>query len=382
MLKYLLLILPLFITANLSFANDALFDKLIKQEMDKANIPGLAVSVGKNGRLIFSKGYGFANITTKKSVTTDTTFHIASITKTITATAIIQLVEQGKLALDAPINRYIDFSITNPHYPKEHITVRHLLNHTSSISDKMAYEIDFRVKGRDSEIELEQLVKGYLLTEGEFYTANKNFLDVKPGTRWSYSNIGYALLGYIVEQIGEYDLRSFSAKHIFNPLQMHQTYWRIADTPVENTASPYVLVNNQLTKVAPVGFADWPAGMLRSTVKDINIFATATANSGRYNNVSILKPEAVLEMLNTKAIEGLPAWSPRQGLGWGETMLNGQSTISHWGGDPGVFTATYINPKTTTAVTILMNTSANKDTIGSLKAIASALFNMVEADNS
>ena len=161
---------------------------------------------------------------------------------------------------------------------------------------------------------------------------------------------------------------------------MDRSYWRIAETPIYNTATSYHLNEDKLTEVQTVGFADWPAGMIRSTASDVNSFALVTANSNPKKKNKLLKHQSILSMLAMATFDGLPPWNPGQGLGWGQSMLDGKPIISHWGGDPGVFTAVYIDPKSTAAVTILMNTSANKDTMSSLKTVAIALFDLMNTN--
>lgn len=354
-------------------------DETVETAMQSATIPGLAISVAKNGKVLFSKGYGFADIQTHRKVDANTLFHIASITKTITATAIMQLVEKNQLSLDEPIDKYIDFPMLNPHCPQQKITIRQLLNHTSSISDERAYEIDFRVEGRDSNIELADLLKNYLVDGGTYYSAQKVFLSSKPGTQWSYSNIGYALLGYIVEKVTGESLRKLSTENIFQPLEMNHTYWKLSDVPASQSATPYAVINNQLIAVKPVGFADWPAGMIRSSVADISAFAAASANKGASVKSRILSSTSSIEMLKLDTLAGLPNWLTTQGLGWASSKLGGKSLPNHWGGDPGVFTAVYLDPEHKSAVTILMNTSVSSEVREALYKITLQAFDIAES---
>jgi CubicO group peptidase (beta-lactamase class C family) len=353
--------------------------KTIETTMQSAGIPGLAISVAKNGKVLFSEGYGFADIQTHRKVDSNTLFHIASITKTITATSIMQLVEKNQLSLDMPIDKYIDFPLINPNYPQEKITIRQLLNHTSSISDERAYEIDFRVEGQDSNIKLPELLKNYLVNGGTYYSAPKVFLTSKPGTQWSYSNIGYALLGYIVEKVTGESLRKHSAENIFHPLKMNNTYWELRDVPAAQSATPYEVIDNKFVAVKPVGFADWPAGMIRTSVADIGAFAAASANQGINATSRILLATSSADMLKLDTLAGLPNWLTGQGLGWASSNLGGKSLPNHWGGDPGVFTAVYLDPEHKSAVTILMNTSVSPEVREALYKITLQAFDIAKS---
>ena len=121
-------------------------------------------------------------------------FPIASVTKTVTTTAIMQLADQGRLRLDEPVQPYLDFPLANPEHLATAITFRHLLTHVSSISDGTFYRIDFRERGRDAALSLDDLVRGYLAPDGRLRDATC-FSKAAPGEAYDYSNVGYSLLG-------------------------------------------------------------------------------------------------------------------------------------------------------------------------------------------
>lgn len=151
-------------------------------EMRRANIPGLALGLAFEGIVRFVQAYGYADIQRQRPVTTDTMFHIASITKTVTATAIMQLVDEGRLKLDEPVSGHLDFPLNNPHHPAVPITFRHLLMHTSSISDANYYAIDFRQQGRDATLPLANFLKDYLVPDGRTYSKETCFSKAAPGS--------------------------------------------------------------------------------------------------------------------------------------------------------------------------------------------------------
>src|ERR1700754_2494322 len=108
-------------------------DAFIAAQMARAGIPGLAAGLARDGVVRLAKGYGFADMASRRPVTADSMFHIASVTKTVTATAIVRLAQAGKLDLDAPVAPHLDFPLVNPHHPGGQVTFRHLLTHTSGI---------------------------------------------------------------------------------------------------------------------------------------------------------------------------------------------------------------------------------------------------------
>ena len=235
-----------------------------------------------------ARGYGYADLASRRRVTADTMFHLASITKTVTATAILQLADAGKLDLDAPVAAHLDFPLANPHHPDAPITARQLLNHTSSLSDARYYEIDFRVKGRDAVQPLGDLLKSYLVPGGATWSAEGCFSAAAPGAAWDYCNIGYTLLGYLAGRLGGEDLRARTARTIFAPLAMKHTSWTLAGTPQALRETPYDMVDDVRTAVEPVGSPDWPGSMIHASITDVTAFAAASANGGQARGARIL----------------------------------------------------------------------------------------------
>lgn len=352
-------------------------EAFIRNEMRTANIPGLAAGFARDGVVKFAQGYGMADIATRRAVTADTMFHIASVTKVVTATMIMRLAERRKLGLDESIAGYLDFPVINPRFRDTAITFRQLLTHTSSISDARYYEIDFRQHGHDADQPLSDFLKQYLTPEGRNYSEAKCFSTAPPASTWGYSNVGYALLGHLAGRIGGGDMREQTRRDIFAPLAMHHTSWTIKDTPKLHSAEPYDLVDGALVAVKPLGFPDWPVGMLRSSVGDFMKFIAASANAGHSGGVNVLGASAMAQMLEMQTPAGLPAWLSGQGLGWMESPLAGQAMPNHWGGDPGVFTAVYLNPATRSGVAVFTNASASAESRTAVKNIAHRLFQLV-----
>lgn len=356
--------LALMLLPSRGHATDTL-DVVIRRRMADARIPGLAVGIAREGEIVFARGYGFADLERRRAVTTDTMFHIASITKTITALGVMLLVEQGRITFDEPVAPHLDFAIADS--KAKAITFRHLLMHTSGISDEVYYQVDFRTPGTDASMALATLLRGYLAQDGRYAGAGN--VRSEPGTHWDYSNIGYALLGYLAGRIAGTDLRAFTAAHVFRPLGLRRIAWRIADTPARLRATPYDLVDDELRPVQPVGFPDWPAGMIRASVGDVALLAGAVANGGVARQKRLLSSAGSSEMLAMRRPAGIPNWLTGQGLGWQQSLLDGVPRINHWGGDPGVFTMAYVDPEKRISVVALSNTSGTPKCRDALKAI-------------
>jgi len=201
---------------------------------DNDNTPGAAIGIIKDGELIYSNGYGLANMEYNIPNTDSTVFRIASVSKQFTAACIVLLAEQGRLSLD---DRLIQFFPEFPEYAKN-ISIRHLLNHTSGIRD---YGTIWYLKGRsNNEYYSNKDIMNMLLNQSEL-----NFLH--PGDEYMYCNSGYWLLGQIVEQVADINMADFAEKEIFKPLGMSDTHFHNDDTRiVKNRASGY-LVNDDNT---------------------------------------------------------------------------------------------------------------------------------------
>lgn len=350
------------------------FDVFVNEEMREAGIPGLALGYARDGRVRFTRGYGLADLETGRPVTVDTVFPLASVTKPVTATVVMQLVEQGLLDLDEAVAPHLGFPLANPHHPDAPITVRQLLTHTSSLSDARYYEIDFRTPGKDASLALEALLAGYLAPGGAYYDAGMCFLSAAPGSQWDYCNIGIALLGHLVERISGKDMRLLARETLFAPLGMSSAAWTIVGTPPDVAVTNYDVVDGQPSRVEPMGFPDYPAGTLRASVSDLARFLAASANGGETGDVRILGQNAMARMLTPVAPGGLAPWLSGQGLGWQRSAVDGVQLFNHAGGDPGVFTFAFVEPATRASLAVLTNVSTTSESMKAVKAIAGRVF--------
>src|SRR5205085_5171144 len=174
-------LLFLSLAAPAAFAQGDKVDEFVKAEMQKSRIPGLSITVVKNGEVIKAKGYGLANVELNVPTAPETVYQSGSVGKQFTATLVMMLVEEGKLSLDDHISKYIADA---PDIWKE-ITIRHLLTHTSGISNKLYDQINMRQDYAEDE-----LVKKIAAVP----------LDFQPGEKWNYSNPGYVMLGVLIHK--------------------------------------------------------------------------------------------------------------------------------------------------------------------------------------
>ena len=228
-------------------------DDFIEGERRAGSIPGLAACIVKAGQVVWSRGYGWADIA--KRVPMDpvlTVQNIGSISKTVVATAVMQLWEKGKFQLDDDVNEQLPFAVRSPSHPDTPITYRLLLTHRSGIADSLAYSSSYACG--DPSLTLDSWINGYLTPGGHYYHKSDNFRPWKPGDKRDYSNLGFGLLGYLVERVSGIPFAQYTKTHIFVPLGMKRTGWHLSEIDRAQHAVPY----------APVADGDNPDEELES----------------------------------------------------------------------------------------------------------------------
>lgn len=359
-----LLAAAIILATQVDLSNSKELDAFIQGKMNKAEIPGLSMAIIRDGELVEVKGYGYFDKDKRQPVTQDTLFQIASVSKTITATAVMQLVEKGLLDLDEDINQYLPFPVRHPQYPHIPITVRMLLTHTSGIANNWEvynsfYTIDSG--GGDSPISLEQFVKGFLLPGGQWYDARKNFVPGEPGTVYNYSNPGFALLGYLVEQVAQIPFDQYCEKNIFEPLEMDHAAWLLKDVDLSMLAVPHDEKNQPLPHYS---FASYPDGALKVSIKEYAHFIHAILNDGQYKNKTILKPATLDEMFRPQAKAGKVALMWDYGILEDFYMkgLSEKKLAGHTGADPGIFTLVLLHRDSKNGLILFSNKELSLNT--------------------
>jgi CubicO group peptidase (beta-lactamase class C family) len=351
-------------------------DTFIEAEMKAQKIPGLAACIVKSGRVVWSKGYGWSDIKRRVAMDPDRTIqNIGSISKTVTATAAMQLWEKGKFELDDDINQYLPFPVRNPRLPDKLISFRSLLTHRSSIADSPAYGASYACG--DPGITLETWIKEYFIPDGRYYQREKNFHPWKPGERYHYSNVGFGLLGYLVERMSGEPFNKFTKTQIFDPLGMKTTGWMLTEISPESHAVPYVpvidgKVNEDVEDYKKYGivggeverdhasggyqplclysFPNYPDGSLRTSVNQLARFLLAYINQGAYGAARILEPDTVRLMLTRQNVT--PHY---QGLCWVRVEHDGQPHWFHNGSDPGIRTNMSFRPSDGVGAIVFIN---------------------------
>ena len=350
------------------FRNEEELLNFIDSTMETNFIPGLSISIAKGGSIVWNKHFGYTNINENILVDENTKFILSSASKTITATALMQLFQQNLFMLDDDVDNYLPFDISHPVYPEIPITFKMLLSHTSGIKDNWSFMPFY---DGDSPLELSYYLSQYFSPSGEFYDSNLNFTDYAPGTGFSYSNIGAALVGLLVEEISNQSFNEYCIENIFEPLGMSDAYWFLSE--IENlneVASPHQFADestDSLIVLENYGYSDYPAGQLRTTSYNLAKFMNLFINDGVHDGVEILSPETI-ELMKTIHY---PNVAYDQGLIWYYKTLNDRTLFGHSGSDKGSLTEMFISFSDTIGVVLLSNSRNHEG----MAQIENAIFN-------
>jgi len=321
---------------------DAWLDGFMPHALATGDLAGAVVAVVKDGQIVTERGFGYADVEKKKPVDPKLTlFRPGSVSKLVTWTAVMQLVEQGKLDLDADVNKYLDFTI--PPRAGKPITLRNIMQHTAGFEEQVKSIIteDPNTPG------FEELLKRWTPTR---------VFDA--GTTPAYSNYATSLAGYIVQRVSGESFYDYVDKHIFAPLDMkHSTFRQPLPKNLEPLmATGYVLASGEAKKFEIVGPA--PAGSLSSPGEEMAHFMIAHLQNGEYNGNRILREETAKQM-HDSPLSVLPPLN-RMELGFFETNINGREVIGHLGDTQNFHTSLHLFLKENAGLYVSFN-SAGKE---------------------
>lgn len=311
----------------------------INDEIGKGQLPGFAIGVVKNGKLIYAKGFGVAKLGTNTPITSRSLFHMASVTKTFVATAVMQLVEQGKIDLDAPLTKYLPyFKIDDERY--QTIKIRQMLSHTSGIPDTINYNWD---KPEYDAGALERFVRSI---------ADQK-LVFAPGEKFAYSNTAYEILGDVIAKVSGESFEDYVQHHILTPLGMKDSTLLVREANPQLLTSPHVFENQKVvvSKIFPYNRAHAPSSTLYSSIEDMSCWAIANLNHGELDGRRILKRETVESMWRPV----VDALGMKEGMAWFTTENGGHHFVLHSGGDVGFESLVVLAPDDSVAVMAMSN---------------------------
>jgi CubicO group peptidase (beta-lactamase class C family) len=327
---------------------ESFFDGFLKSQIEEYKVPGVTISVVKDGEILFKKGYGYFDLENNQIVDADNTlFRPGSVSKLFIWTSIMQLVEQGKVDLNENVNEYLDFEIPNEIIDKDNtedikaITVMNLLNHNAGFEDKI----------KDL----------FVLTEADIKPLGTYLKEYMParvypaGREMAYSNYGSALAAYIVERVSGMTFDEYVETNIFKPLNMNNSTFR-QPVPAEiagESSLGFAYLNGAYQSDTFEYIQPYPVGALSSTAEDMAKFMLAHLNMGSYQGNRILSPETAADMHS----QSFTHHSEFAGMAHGfiEMNYNGYRMITH-GGDTFLFhSGLYLIPELNTGLFVSYN---------------------------
>jgi CubicO group peptidase (beta-lactamase class C family) len=331
----------------------------IAQVMKEFNTVGLGVAVVRNGQIVYANSWGYKNLETKTLLKNDDIFRIASISKSFTSTAIMQLVEQGKISLDEDVSDLIGFKVRNPKYPDVKITVKMLLSHTSSLNDSEGY---FTMD---------------VIDPSKSKTYYKAYNDYKPGTGYEYANLGYNTLGTILERISGERFDQYIVNHILKPLNVYGGYW-VASLDKSKFVNLYTWnYGTKKYEVQPEAYdprteqiANYKMGRsttIFSPTGGMKISPTGLATVmmmhmglGTYNGTKIISKESAQMMQSAQFGPDDEYDDYGFALRRGYELLDGYEMIGHVGEAYGVHTSMFWNSDRTFGFVVMTNGNQEK----------------------
>jgi len=354
-------------------ANEILFDRYIELLMKFAHKPSISACIIKDKSIVWSKGYGLYDIEKNKQAKPDTLYLSASISKTVTATALMQLYEKGLFDLDEDVNNYLPFNLRNPNHPDIPITFRMLLSHRTSLAGDNSYWVCISYVPGDPDIPdyPSPWLEEYLTPDGCAYSSIV-WSDKLPGETYAYANVGFAVIGYLIELLSGEKFDQYCKEHIFKPLEMYNTSFRLKDVNLSNLAIPYEYNKGVYIPHPHYNmYVMYPAGSLRTSIEDLSHFLITHMNDGVWNNQRILN-DTTVELMHK---DHYTPNNEKYGLGWilGKNIF-GKIEIGHSGGWPGVQTQIKYHPEDNTAVIVLTNSMSPTYDISLLEALSFKLM--------
>ena len=294
-------------------------DTYIQQVMDKFDIPGMTIAITKDGENVFTQAYGVRSLNTGERMKSDYLFHMASVSKPFVATAIMQLVEQGKMDLDAPLIDYLPyFELADDRY--KDITIRQMLNHTSGMPDVDDYEWD---KPQYDDGAAERFVRSL---------NNEQMVGI-PGAHWQYSNMAFDVLGDVIAKVSGQPFETYVKENILDPLGMKDSSFYYPETSEKLRTTPHTWrLIPIVSDIYPYNRPHAPSSTLNASVVDMAKWALANLNRGELDGKRILQSESY-DIL----------WDPSSkrdsqrtvGLSWFIGRYRGTPSVYHGGRDTG-----------------------------------------------
>ena len=324
------------------------FDLFVEKARQDWHTPGVAMAIVQDGKVIFSRGFGYRDLEKKLPVTSRTQFVLASLTKAFTAFVLGTLVDEGKLEWDTPIKTYVPNFQMSDREAAENVSVRDLLRHTTGLPEHDGVWFN-------SNVSIEEVIARLPHLE-----SNKKFRSA-----WQYNNAMFGVAGFVAQTISKQSWESLVAERILKPLGMKQTYFSIKETQKREVAYPYEFWEGQVQRIAMRDIRNMiPAGGLNSCLEDVVLWLKMQMNGGRYNNKVLIEPATLNEMHTPQfampPLIGMPEVTPvGYGLGWNVLDYEGHPVISHSGYVDGFSNYIAFLPEDNIGIVVLTNVDKN-----------------------
>lgn len=333
------------------------FEKAVQRLIDKYEVPDSMVAIGKHGKIVYDKAFSYANEKKTNPVTKDTVFGLASLTKSFTAVAIMQLAEKGKLNIHTPVSTYLPiFKIIN-----KEATIFHLMTHSSGLPPLSSLdEAMFRNRNDDSMIDyLDQSEAPIIKTYDDLIEKISSVkLHAKPGELFSYSNDAYGLLGAIIANVSNMTYEQYVIEHIIKPSGMKNTFFHVPQN-YDDVAIKYEKDEESGRTYAVQDWWDAPpmraTGFLKSTAQDMITYSNLFITNGIVNGTRILSSKSVQQMT-----QPYTKMNPEKYYGFGlaiTTNYFGKKLMDHGGSLQSISAKFAVIPKEGLSVIILANLS-------------------------
>lgn len=323
-------------------------DDLVAEEMRALHIPGLALVIVRDDRIVHVRGFGTAD-PTGRSVTAQTPFIIGSLSKSFTALAIMQLAEAGRIDLDAPVQTYLPWFGLADAQAAARITIRHLLTQTSGLTTLTGRTNHGNSDAHDGTL------------EANVRRLSKAKLSHAPGTTWEYSNANYDILGLIVQTVSGQPFGDYVKQHVFTPLNMHHSFADKTESMAHGLATGYHrwfgLPVPDTDLIYPR--SEVPAGYLITSAEDLGHYLIAQMNGGRFAKTTLLSAAGMNAMHGAAVpVSGQGEQGQDYGMGWYVGKKNGMAAVWHDGDNPSFHANMIILPESNLGLGLLVNTNS------------------------
>jgi CubicO group peptidase (beta-lactamase class C family) len=351
-MRLLLSVITLTCTAFVTVGQPAKPEKAIDSLMQQQQVVGLSVAVVKNNKIIYSNGFGYKEMETKTPLDTSSLFRIASISKSFSATAVMQLVEKGKLSLDNDFGSLVGFPIRNPKYPERVITLRMVLSHTSGINDSQGY---FNLD---------------VINPSKSATWQKCYNDYAPGEGYQYCNLNFNMVGAMLEKIAGVRFDNYIRQQILQPLGLYGGYnvdsldrsrfatlYEYDSTGnFKPSANAYASRREEITNYT-MGYTTpifSPTGGMKISAPDLARYMMMHMNYGKNrtgNRKRVIKKKSAKEMqrvIDKSSGYGLALWTT-------DKLIPGKTLVGHTGSAYGLYSIMFFDPKTKNGIVVITN---------------------------